>query len=237
MTETPAEESTRHELERRVDQTVRVVVRPIGSPVSVGFLGLGAASFVLAGLQFGWVGPTEGKKVALVLIAFAFGSQILAGILSFLARDGLTATAMTELGLVWLVVGLTLYTSTPGSQSRALGLFLLFAAASMAMTAATMSTAKLVPALIFAMAALRFLLTGLFELTSDTAWEHATAGVGLALTLLALYAAFAAELEDTLHKSVLPLGRRGDAKEAVTRDTLYEQVKDAHTEPGVRSKL
>jgi succinate-acetate transporter protein len=231
------EQQSRAELERRAEATARVVVRPIGSPVALGFFGLAAASFVLGGLQVGWVSPSEGKKVALALILFAFPAQFLAGVLAFLARDGIVGSAMTELGLIWLVVGMTLHTSVPGSTSGALGLFLIFAAVSMLATAAVSTTARFVAAAIFATAALRFLLVAVYELSGNKGWEDAAGIVGIGLAALAVYAAFGSELEDALRRTVLPLGRRGEAKKAVSADTLAEQVQQAHTEPGVRPKL
>jgi succinate-acetate transporter protein len=231
------EQRSRAELERRAEATARVVVRPIGSPVALGFFGLAAASFVLGGLQVGWVSPSEGKKVALTLILFAFPAQFLAGVLAFLARDGIVGSAMTELGLISLVVGMTLRTSVPGSTSGALGLFLIFAAVSMLATAAVSITARLMAAAIFATAALRFLLVAVYELSGDKGWEDLAGVIGIGLAGLAVYAAVGSELEDALRRTVLPLGRRGEAKQAVSADTLAEQVQHVQTEPGVRLKL
>jgi succinate-acetate transporter protein len=216
------EQQSRAELERRAEATARVVVRPIGSPVALGFSGLAAASFVLG---------------ALALILFAFPAQFVAGVLAFLARDGIVGSAMTELGLIWLVVGMTLRTSVPGATSGALGLFLIFAAVSILATAVVSTTARLVAAAIFATAALRFLLVAVYELSGNKGWEDAAGVIGIGLAALAVYAAFGSELEDTLRRSVLPLGRRGEAKKAVSADTLAEQVQQVQTEPGVRPKL
>ena len=43
------------------------MLRPIGHPLPLGFLGLAAATTVVSGLQLGWYPPTEGHNVALVL--------------------------------------------------------------------------------------------------------------------------------------------------------------------------
>src|SRR5204863_840470 len=128
----------------------------------------------------------------LVLIGFAFLAQLIAGIFSFLGRDGVAATAMVTLALVWLVVGAVLWTSKPGSTSDALGLFLLFGAMAMALLAATAALSKLVPALVFSVASIRFLLTGVYELSSRHGWEDGAGVIGLALFALAMYAAWAA---------------------------------------------
>jgi len=229
---TPGEDAAWDALRQRVV----ISLRPIGAPTPIGLFGLAAATFVLSGLQLGWVEPGEGKKVALVLIGFAFLAQLLAAIFSFLGRDGTVATAMSVLALTWLVVGLVLYTSAPGSTSDVLGLFLIFSGIAMAMTGISASVSKLVPAAVFLLASLRFFVTAGYELSGSTGWERTAGVLGLVLFALALYAAWAAELEDALGRTVLPFGRRGKGKVAV-HGSLLEQVKEVPTEPGVRTKL
>jgi hypothetical protein len=87
---------------------VRVVLRPIGSPLALGFVALAAATFVASGLQLGWVEPGEGRNVALILVAFVAPLQLPASVLGFLARDSLAGTAMGVLSGTWLAVGLIL---------------------------------------------------------------------------------------------------------------------------------
>jgi succinate-acetate transporter protein len=216
-------------------ERVAIVVRPIGAPMSIGFFGLAAATFVLSGLQLGWVGQGEAKNVALVLLAFAFPAQLVAGIFSFLARDGIAGTAMLVLGFSWLVVGAVLWTSKV-STSDVLGLFLIFTCVAMALCATTAALSKLVPAAVFVIASLRFGLAGVYELSSHHVWEDASGVAGLVLFALALYTAWAAALEDAQGRTVLPLGRHGKGKLAI-HGSLLEQVKEAPTEPGVRTQL
>jgi succinate-acetate transporter protein len=229
---TPGEDAAWDALRQRIT----ISLRPIGAPTPIGLFGLAAATFVLSGLQLGWVDAGEGKKVALVLIGFAFVAQLLAAVFSFLGRDGTVATAMSVLALTWLAVGLVLYTSPPGSTSDALGLFLIFSGTAMTMTGLTAAVSKLVPAAVFLLAALRFFTTAGYELSGDTAWERTAGVIGLVLFALALYAAWAAELEDALGRTVLPFGRRGKGRLAL-HGSLLEQVKEVPTEPGVRTKL
>jgi succinate-acetate transporter protein len=99
---TPAEEIA---LAERRDM-VRVTLRPIGHPLPLGFLGLTAATIVVSGLQLGWYRPTEGRTVALVLIAFVFPVQLVSSIFGFLGRDSVAGTAMGVLAGTWLTVGL-----------------------------------------------------------------------------------------------------------------------------------
>jgi len=229
---TPGEQAAREEVVARTT----VVLRPLAGPLSLGFLALAGATSVVSGLQLGWVEPAEGKKVALVVLAFTVPLQFTASIVAFLARDGVAATGMGLLSGIWAAVGLVLFTSEPGSTSDALGLFLLVAAVSMWAPASAAAAAKLVPALVLGTAGLRFLLTGIFELSGDAFWEDAAGIVGLALAALAVYAAYAAQYEDTLDRPLLPLGRRGKGELAV-KGTYAQQVAGLAHEPGVRQQL
>jgi uncharacterized protein len=232
----PGERAAREELERRVEATTRVVVRPLAGPLALGFLALGAATFVVSGLNLEWIDARETRNVALCLIAFTVPLQLLASVISFLARDGVAATGMGLLSGIWLAQGLVLHGSLPGSTSDALGLFLLAGAVAMLVPAAASVSAKLLPTLVLGTAALRFFVTGLYQLTASDAWKTAAGIVGLVLAGLALYAALAVELEDVRKRTVLPVGRRGKGVVAV-EGTLYEQAAEVHHEPGVRQML
>ena len=234
--ETTGERAAREELERRIESTTRIVLRPLAGPLALGFLGLAAATFVRAGLELGWVEPTEGKNVALIVIAFTVPLQFTASVIGFLARDGVAATAMGLLSGIWLAIALVTYTTPPGSTSDALGLFLVIAAIGMWIPAASAAFGKLVPALVLGTAGLRFLVTGVYQLTGDEGWENAAGVIGLALAALAVYAALAAELEDVMKRTVLPLGRRAKGAQAVD-GVLYDQLAQVQKEPGVRMQL
>jgi succinate-acetate transporter protein len=156
MTETPGESAAREELASRT----LVTLRPIAGPLALGFFGLAAATFVMSGLQLGWVDSTEGKQVALCILAFTVPLQFTASLLGFLARDGVAATGMGVLAGVWAVIGLITFSAKPGSTSDALGLFLLVAGVAMCAPASAAFASKLVPALVLSIAGLRFLVTG-----------------------------------------------------------------------------
>src|SRR3954454_8933203 len=143
--ETPAENSAWEALERQV----RINVRPLASPSTIGLFGLAAGTFVLSGLQLGWVAIAEGKQVAVVLIAFAFVSQLIASIVATMARDGVVASAMAVLALTWLVTGFEIWIGRPGATSKALGLLLIVSCVAMALVGLTAMRTKVVPALVF----------------------------------------------------------------------------------------
>jgi succinate-acetate transporter protein len=214
----------------------RIVLRPIASPLPLGFLALSAATTLVSGLQLGWLGVDQGKPVALILIAFVVPLQVIASILGFLARDGAAATGMGILAGTWLSVGLVTLAGRPGATSDALGLLLLVASVAMLVPASAALRGKLVPAAVLCTTSLRFLLTGLFQLTASGTWADAAGIVGLFLGALAVYAAFALELEDAARRTLLPLGRRGAGASALTAD-LEGQLSNVAAEPGVRTQL
>lgn len=214
----------------------RIVLRPLASPLPLGFLGLAAATFVVSGLNLGWVDASEGRDVALVVVAFTVPLQFLAAVIGFLARDGIVATAMGLLSGIWLGQALVLQGAEPGSTSDALGLFLLVGGVAMLVPASGAAGAKLVPAAVLTTAAVRFLVTGVYQLTASAAWKEAAGIVGLVLTVLALYAAWAALLEDVEDVHELPFGRRRRAKQA-TGEGASAAGTSILREPGVRGQL
>ena len=214
----------------------RVVLRPIASPLPLGFLALTAATTLVSSLQLGWLGVDQGKPVALILIAFVVPLQAVASMLGFLARDGAAATGMGILAGTWLSVALVMLAGRPGSTSDALGLLLLVASVAMLVPASAALRGKLVPAAVLCTTSLRFLLTGLFQLTASGSWSDAAGIVGLFLGGLAVYAAFALELEDAARHTLLPVGRRGAGASALTAD-LDGQLSNVAREPGVRTQL
>lgn len=214
----------------------RIVLRPIGNPLPLGFLALAGGTFVVSGLQLSWVGPTGGDDVGLVLVAFVAPLQLLASVLGFLARDVVAGTGMGVLAGTWLAVGLVTFRAPPGATSEALGLLLIIAAVAMLVPASAAAAGKLVPAAVLATTALRFAVTGVYELVDRPGWADAAGVIGLILCGLALYAALALTLEDTRRSTVLPLLRRGAGARSLGGD-LADQLGRVEREAGVREQL
>jgi succinate-acetate transporter protein len=190
----------------------------------------------MSGLQLGWVEPTEGRQVALCILAFTVPLQFTASLFGLLARDGVAATGMGLLSGIWAALSLVTLTGKPGSTSDALGLFLIVAGPALWAPASAALASKRVVALVLATAGLRFLITGLYQLTANEAWENTAGVIGLVLAAIAIYAAYAAEFEDVLKRPVLPLGRRGKGELAV-KGTYADQIARVANEPGVRQQL
>jgi succinate-acetate transporter protein len=209
----------------------QVFLRPIANPLPLGFLALAAGTLLVSALQLEWLAPSDGSKVALILIAFVFPLQLLTSILSYLARDVIAGTGMGILSGTWLSIGLITLASPAGATSDALGLFLLMAGLAMWVPASAALASKLIPAAVLGTAGLRFMLTGAYELSAANSWQHVAGIVGLILCALGVYAALAMTYEDALRATVLPLGRRGSGTD------LARQSAGLDSEAGVRDQL
>jgi uncharacterized protein len=86
------------------------------------------------------------------------------------------------------------------------------------------------------LAVARYSLNGIYELTEMAGAQTASGYLGLAIFAASLYGGLAFGLEDVQHKTVLPLGRRGEALQAFEGD-LSEQVGPVEQEAGVRKQL
>jgi uncharacterized protein len=215
---------------------VRIQLRPIANPLPLGFLALCVATFVVAGLNLGWVEAAESRQVALVLLALVVPLQLVASVLGYLARDVVAGTGMGVLAGTWGSVGLVLLTGPPGATSDVLGLMLLVSCMAMASAAVGAWPTKAVPALVLTTTSVRFLVTGAYELTGSKGWEEAAGWVGLALAALAAYTALAMIVEDSHHRTLLPLGRRGQGAAAL-EGLGPDEVRSVWHEAGVRNQL
>lgn len=226
----------RENLSRRLEEVARVNLRPIASPLPMGFVALAIATVAVAAINLGWIPANEGDAVAFALLAFIAPLQAAAAVFGALARDGVAATGMAILAGTWATFGLVLLTSPPGSTSDGLGVVLVMSSIAMLLVAFGASLGKLVPALVLLGASLRFATSGVYQLTGSTTWKDITGWIGLALGAIALYAAFGALLEGVQGRTVLPMGRRQKGRKAL-EGGLAEQVVDVTHEPGVRVQL
>jgi succinate-acetate transporter protein len=215
------------------DEVVRVVLRPLGNPLPLGFAGLAGATVTLSGEQLHWVPTALSPQVGLVLLLFAAPAQLVASILAFLARDAPAGAGIGVQAATWLTTGAILLTSPPGSRSPVLGLLLFVAAAGVLISGTAAASGKLVPAAVLLLTAVRFAVTGVYEYAGGTGWETTAGWLGVVLGGLALYAGLAADLADARHRAVLPLLRRGRGRAAVE----HGGPGPVGTEPGVREQL
>ncbi|MFG2115891.1 GPR1/FUN34/YaaH family transporter [Streptomyces sp. NPDC048718] len=211
----------------------RVNLRPIASPMPLGFYAVAIASVIVGCFQLGVFEDGARRAVGLVILP-AFVLQLLVGILAFGARDVLAATLMTCFSGLWLASALTMVLAPPDGV-RVLGVlnavFALFA-----LLMALVAGRKRAMWLVLCTAVPRFTVAALANLTGVEWLGLASGGLGLLLAAVALYTAFALMLEDMRGTEVLPIGRSGPAHHAV-EGGLSVQLHDIERQAGVRRTL
>jgi succinate-acetate transporter protein len=219
---------------RQVDQT-RIMLRPIGSGLPLGFFSFGIGMLLLGCSAIGWIPVGEQKNVGMMLMAFVFPLELIATIVAFLARDTLGATTLGLFTTSWLALGWADYASAPGTTSVTLGIYL-FGFGTAALLLALMSTrVKPFFSVLLGVAVARMVLSGVYEIGGVHAWYKISGGFGIALAALAMYGGTALALEDARQQELLPLFRRGGADQAFQG---YEaQLERLEAEPGVRQQL
>jgi uncharacterized protein len=220
---------------RRHEEQTRIILRPIGSGLPLGFFSFGIGMLLLACFAIGWIPVSEQKSVGQLLIAFVFPLELVATIFAFLARDTLGATTLGLFTTSWLSLGWADYSAPPGERSMTLGIYL-FGFGTAAFLLALMSTrGKPFFSLLLLLAVARMVMAGVFEIGGPHELDKVAGGVGLALAALAMYGGTALGLEDALQRDLLPLFRRGGADEAFRG--FEAQLGRLEAEPGVRQQL
>ena len=74
------------------EPSAQVVLRPIASPLALGFVGLAMGTTMLSALQLSWIPATQQRIVAIALLGFVAPLQGLASVFGFLGRDTVVAT-------------------------------------------------------------------------------------------------------------------------------------------------
>jgi succinate-acetate transporter protein len=143
------------------------------------------ATFSLATVQLGWIPADQTRVVALGIVGFAVPLQLIACVLGFVARDVVAGTGTGTLAGTWLATALTTLGTPAAPTHPALGVLLLGAAAALVVTGGT-GLAEPWPAVVYLLAAARFAVTGVYELTGSVSWQTTAGVVGLALAVAAV---------------------------------------------------
>lgn len=220
---------------RAVAAATRVVLRPLATPLPLAFLALLLATVAYSAVQLGWVPATQGRLAGLTAVVATAPLQAVAAVLGFGARDPVAGTGCGLLSGTWAVTGISTLTSPPGATNPGLGVLLITAGVAV-LVPALAGRSKLVPALVMAVAGLRFAVTGVYEASASPAWRTAAGWTGLVVGAVALYAALALELEGATRRTVLPVGRSGKARASVQGEEALDPA-ELVREPGVRSRL
>jgi succinate-acetate transporter protein len=165
-----------------------IFLRPVGSPLALGFLALSVASFVFACVQLEWIAASNGSDVARAVLVLTVPLQLIVAVVAFVGRDTAVGTAMGLLAGTWAAASIVSMDLPPGGTSQALGVVLLAAGACLLAPALAAAHAPL-PASVIAASALRFIVTGVAETTGSTDWLHAAGWVGIALSALSFVVA------------------------------------------------
>ena len=227
---------------RREDATaaVRIMVRPVGSPLPLGFFAFGVAILVLSALELSWIGAGETHSVAVVILTFAGPAEALAAIVAYLSRDTAGATGLTVFTVSWFTVGVPMLLGPAGGTSHTEGVFLIALAAVVALLAATSFQAKPLFGALLSLATARFALTAIYQFAGSRPLAIAAGIVGLVNGAFALYGGVALLLEDVKQRSVLPIGRRGEARswlDETEEEHVARQSSRVRREAGVRHQL
>jgi uncharacterized protein len=215
-----------------VSTPIRIVLRPIGSPLTIGMSGLAIASLVESGMDLGWVPKSQGVEVGLILISVPFLLQLLASIFSYLARDGPAGAATGVLSTSWLALGLLHIASGSGRPLSSGGLLLISAGGVLAPSAVVVSSTKPLPGSVSCLPR-RFVLAGVYQLSRAQIWNGVAGITGLVACAGALYCVVAFELGGQQRRPVLPTLRRGRAALA-TSDEAAARLDGVNREAGVR---
>lgn len=215
------------------DPAPRIILRPVGSPLTIGMSGLAMASLLESGLDLRLIAASQVHQIGVILLIVPFVLQLVACVFSYLARDGATGATVGVLSTSWAAVGAVHLMSSPGSRSGALGLLLLGAGGVLVLSALVVASAKPLPGFVFLAAGARFILSGLFQLTGSAVWREIGGILGLVIVGLACYCVLAFELEGQMGAPVLPTFRRGRGALALDGDLDAQLTGIAH-EPGVR---
>ena len=119
-------------------------------------------------------------------------------------------TLMLSFATTWLVDALVFYVYPPGAAA-ALGMFYVVFAVFISFMLAN-ALLKCALAAVLAVAAPRFLIAGVADITGNQGLAQAGAVLDFLLAAVALYTAFALLLEDYRGREVLPIGRLGAAR-------------------------
>jgi succinate-acetate transporter protein len=219
-----------------VHPQVRVVVRPYGSSIPLGFFAFGIGMFLYAALDAPWVKASDWHSIGLILAGFVAPLELVATVFAFLARDTAAAATLGLFAGSWFVGGLTTMQAKPGVLDPGIGYFLLAFTIVVVLLGAAAFLGKPFLGVLLVVSSVRALLSAVYDLGGGAGWNRVGGWLALGIFGIAMYGGIAFLIEDTLGKTVLPLGRRAGSKEAI-EGGLTEQLRGLEDEAGVRHTL
>jgi succinate-acetate transporter protein len=157
-------------------------------------------------------------------------------VIAFLARDTLAGVALGLFTGSWLMTGFATMQAKPGVLSPAQGYFLIAFSVAIGLLSVVAWLGQPLIAALLTVAAVRGVLTGVYQLGGGAGWNHVAGWLALAIFCVAMYGGVAFLLEDAKGHAVLPLKRRGSSLEAI-EGGMDVQLAGLADEPGVRKHL
>ncbi|MGW4568195.1 GPR1/FUN34/YaaH family transporter [Streptomyces sp. NPDC004561] len=217
-------------------RAARVVVRPYGNPLPLGFFSFGIGMALLAGIGLGLITGEQVRAAGILLAVFVCPLEFLAAVMAFLTRDTGAATALGLFATSWAGLGALHIVAPSQRTSVAVGMYLCAFALMLIPLAAVAFLGKTLLGAVLTVSILRAVLAAAYQLGAPEALELANAAAALLLVALALYSGTAFLVEDVRQHTVLPILRRGDARRAI-EDDLGDQHTRLPKEPGIRRQL
>jgi succinate-acetate transporter protein len=214
---------------------VRVVLRPYGSPLPLGLFAFGVGMVVLAGLGLGLITGTDVRTAGVLLAAFVFPLELLAAVIAFLVRDTAAAATLGLFATSWAAFGALDIVSPAQPASPAVGMFLAAFAVVLIPLAWTGYLGKGLLGIVLTVSITRAVLAAAYQLGAPHQLQTANAAAALLLFALSVYSGSAFLIEDLRQRTVLPIARRGQARDAVSGSPDGDDQLSG--EPGVRPQL
>ena len=215
---------------------VRVVVRPYGSALPLGFFAFGIGMFCYAAQGAGWIKPADDHTIGILLALFVAPLELLATVVAFLSRDTMSAASLGLFSTSWLAGGVLLTQAQPGVLDRADAYWLIAFTITIVLIGIAAWEGKPMIAVLLVVSSSRGACYAVYQLGGGKTWMHVSGWIALALFVFAMYGGLAFMLEDARGATVLPLLRRGKSRAAL-EGGLAEQLQGLEDEAGVRHTL
>jgi uncharacterized protein len=214
----------------------RIIVRPIGSPLPLGFFAFAVGTTLLACVELKWLPPSEMHAVVFILLGYVAPLELLPCIFAFLARDTGTATTMGIFGSGWVALSLYYLFFGIEAHTATVGVFLVMDSLAIFALCIASFEGKPMLALVLLFSSIRFVLAAALQFGAGPNVAIAAGAFGLLTGALAVYGGLALLLEDVKQKTVLPVFRRKAARQSI-EGNLQDQLQRLETEAGVRRQL
>jgi len=214
----------------------RIVLRPYGSALPLGFFGFGMGIAIITAFGYGLIPPEDQRAAGIMMLAFAVPLEGLAAVFALLSRDAAAASAMGMFTASWTVNGITFLTSPAIRPDPAIGVFTSMLTLFLIGLTLISFRGKPMLGVFLVLAVVRMAAYAGQQFQGGPAYGQIANACGALLVVASLYGGFAFLLEDIQHREVLPVFRRGDAKQAM-EGGLESQLAEVDTEAGVRQQL